>query len=234
MPLFGLARDATALVVAPHPDDETLGAGATIARLATEGITVHVLAIACRGTRMWHLGNDADIRAAEFDRACDTLGVSKRHIAWSDERADTVPEHPRTLVELIEHDSQLSLAALRPELFLIPAGTGFHQDHQAVHRACFAAARAGGGPYKHTPPLVLGFKGPEDGWTTANEPWRVHVDTARTWDAKKAALAAYGSQMREDTHPRSVAAIHASDTATGTLIGAATAEAFVPYRMAYR
>ncbi|MGP4112308.1 PIG-L deacetylase family protein [Streptomyces sp. 4N509B] len=228
MPLFGLARDATALVVAPHPDDETLGAGATIARLTTSGVTVHVLAVACGNA-----ATAADIRAAEFDRACDALGVSGRRVAWSDERAGTVPERPRILVELIEHDSELSLAALRPELFLIPAASGFHQDHQAVHHACFAAARAGG-PHRHTPPLVLGFKGPEDGWTTASEPWRIHVNTSRTWDAKKAALAAYGSQMREAPHPRSVAVIHASDTATGSLVGATTAESFVPYRMAYR
>ena len=31
------------LVVAPHPDDETLGVGGTIAKLASEGHEVHVL-----------------------------------------------------------------------------------------------------------------------------------------------------------------------------------------------
>ncbi|MBV1896840.1 MAG: PIG-L family deacetylase, partial [Rhodobacteraceae bacterium] len=36
------------LVVAPHPDDEVLGAGGTIARLADQGRKVHV-AIVTRG-----------------------------------------------------------------------------------------------------------------------------------------------------------------------------------------
>ena len=182
---------------------------------------------------MWRCGSDADIRAVEFDRACDALGVSNRRIAWQDERAETVPERSRSLVELIEHDAELSLAAVHPALLLIPSRAGFHQDHQAVHRAAFSAARAGG-KHKPTPPVVLGYRGPEDRWTTTSEPWRVHVDTSSTWDAKRTALAAYGTQMREDTHPRSLRGIHALDTATGTLIGAATAESFVPYRMAYR
>ena len=39
----------TALVIAPHPDDEVLGVGGTIARLAAQGSQVHV-AILTRGT----------------------------------------------------------------------------------------------------------------------------------------------------------------------------------------
>ena len=34
------------LVVAAHPDDEVLGCGGTIARLANEGATVHILLLA--------------------------------------------------------------------------------------------------------------------------------------------------------------------------------------------
>ncbi|WP_190132990.1 phosphoribosyltransferase family protein [Streptomyces mashuensis] len=44
---FGLVPGNRVLIVPPHPDDETLGAGGTIARLTAEGVEVHVLAVTC-------------------------------------------------------------------------------------------------------------------------------------------------------------------------------------------
>lgn len=41
---LGLTEGEAVLLVCAHPDDETLGAGGTIHRLASSGITVHVLA----------------------------------------------------------------------------------------------------------------------------------------------------------------------------------------------
>ena len=45
-PIFN--GNGPALVIAPHPDDEVLGAGGTIARLADQGRAVHV-AVVTRG-----------------------------------------------------------------------------------------------------------------------------------------------------------------------------------------
>ena len=51
------------LAVLPHPDDETLGMGATVARYAAEGIAVY-LVCATRGERGWF-----DSEALAFDVA---------------------------------------------------------------------------------------------------------------------------------------------------------------------
>lgn len=51
--MFGLNPGDSVLAVAPHPDDETLGAGGTIARLTAAGIAVHVLAVACVTQPRW-------------------------------------------------------------------------------------------------------------------------------------------------------------------------------------
>ncbi len=55
------------LVICAHPDDESLGAGGTIARHTTEGIPVDVLCLTSN-----------DVRKTELDAACKELGV--RHI----------------------------------------------------------------------------------------------------------------------------------------------------------
>src|SRR5687767_3222241 len=82
----GAARDETAvsttrrlLVLAPHPDDETIGCGATILRRRAAGTAVRVV-VATDG-RLSHRSAEvtpdelARIRAAEFREACSRLGV---------------------------------------------------------------------------------------------------------------------------------------------------------------
>jgi N-acetylglucosamine malate deacetylase 1 len=191
-----------------------------------------VLAVTCCTAPMWGGHSDAGLRAKEFDAACDALGVTGRAIGWADdERARAPGRHPGELVTLIESGTEVSLAQIRPSLLLMPSATGFHQDHRAVHAACLAAARPGG-TAKATPRIVLGYAGPEDSWTNALERWSVLVDTTASWPAKQQALQAHASQPREDSHSRSLTAIHAIDTAAGTTIGTGFAERFVPYRVA--
>ena len=231
--VFGLRPGDRALVVAPHPDDETIGPGGTVARLAAEGVEVHVLCVTVRAARMYGSVSDPSVRLAEFDKACAALGVARSVIAWVDETGDLdISARQRALVDLIERHEEVSLATARPRLMLIPSAGGFHQDHQAVHRAAFAAARVQTKGLKPTPELVLGYRGVEDRWSAQNESWWAHVDTTRFWAAKEEALRAYGTQMRAEG-PRSVEQIRLTDTVTGSVLDFGCAESFVPYRMAY-
>ncbi len=70
------------LAVFPHPDDETLGLGSTMARYAAEGVETY-LVCATRGERGWFdsEGHDpgfegvARIREAELRCAANHLGI---------------------------------------------------------------------------------------------------------------------------------------------------------------
>ncbi|WP_019632251.1 PIG-L deacetylase family protein [Actinomadura atramentaria] len=229
---LGLAPGGVALMVATHPDDETLGAGGTLHRMAQAGLTVHVLAVACCTHRMWGGYSDVALRTKEFHAACDALGVAGRAIGWADDdRARAPGRHQKELVDLVESGTEVSLTQVAPDVLLMPAGNAFHQDHRAVHAACLAAVRPGGSA-RPTPRIVLGYAGPEDSWTPNAEQWSVFVDTTASWPAKGKALAAYGSQLRGDGHPRSVSAIRTLDAAHGISIGVPFAERFVPYRVA--
>src|SRR3546814_1154815 len=67
-----------ALVIAPHPDDEILGCGGTIARLCAAGVEVHV-AIVTRGKPPRF--DAAHVRRVEEEAraAHDFLGVTRSH-----------------------------------------------------------------------------------------------------------------------------------------------------------
>ncbi|AJT62432.1 hypothetical protein T261_0743 [Streptomyces lydicus] len=232
--MFGLNSGDQVLVVAPHPDDETLGAGGTIARLTAAGIAVHVLAIVCTAQPRWGTTTNPQRRRDEFEAACDVLGVSGRDIAWADDNHAHHPScHTADLVRLIEAGPHLSLTALSATALLMPAAGAFHQDHQLVHQAAYAAARPSGA-LRSWPRVVLGVHGPEDhAWSPATRRACVLVDISDTSVVKDKALACYAGELRPSDHPRSVERIRALDTATGAAIGVERAEAFVPYRMAW-
>lgn len=236
--VFGLDRTDSVLVIAPHPDDETLGCGGTIARLTSGGVAVYVLVITVRCSRRWGGTSDPQLRRTELEAACGVLGVADHELAWPDESGSLdITICPRVLVDLIEHEARLSLANVRPSALLIPEASGFHQDHAAVHRAAYAAARrhrvpeAGGKP---TPRIVAGYRGPEEAaWSVGLEPWPLYVNTSVFWPRKQDALRCYASQLRGNGHARSLRRIRAIDAGAGAALGWDYAETFAAYRMAY-
>lgn len=221
------------LVIAPHPDDETLGAGGTIAWLTSTGARVDVLVItsgAPTATPEGSIEGSAG-REAELADACAVLGINHHTIAWTHGlRAADPGRHLPDLVALIESGSGPSLATTRPDVLLVPNG-GHHQDHRAVHDAGLAAIRPGARAGRPLPRLVLGYDGPDDRWLTDRLPHPATIDITGQVPAKTKALNCYPSQLREDPHPRSLPKIAAYDEATGARIGTAAAEAFTVYRI---
>ncbi|RKN03367.1 PIG-L deacetylase family protein [Streptomyces radicis] len=232
--MLGLTSGDRVLVVAPHPDDETLGAGGTIARLTAGGVEVHVLAITCYPLPRWGAPHDSARRRAEFEAACDVLGVAGRDIAWvDDERARHLEAHLPGLIRLLEGGHRLSLESLRPAALLMPTDGAVHHEHRLVHRACYAAVRPAGAA-RHVPRIVLGFDGPEDlCWGARRPRGPVVVDITGHARVKDKALACYEGELRGEDHPRSPGRIRAIDTAMAAGVGAGRAEAFTPYRIAW-
>ncbi len=229
-----IAPGRRVLVIAPHPDDETLGCGGTIARLTRVGARVFVMAVVVGD--MPRVGGDSRVseRLDEFAKACELLGVEQSEVCWTDSerhmRLDLVPQ--LDLVRLIEDDAALSMRATRPEVVLMPAAGGTNQDHVAVHRAAFVVMRPHAGSLKPTPPVVLGYSIPEErAWSGGLEPSTIAVDTSEDLTTKLAALDAYRSQAQPPGHPRHIDHVEMLDRMTGYDLGVAAAERFVAYRL---
>ncbi len=125
-------RATSALVLAPHYDDEVLGCGGLLARLAASGSVVRVLFLSDSGGPD---GNDeerreyAARRKAESKEALAALGVTgTEELGLPDGKLD---QH----LEQIATGLRRSLLALRPRLLLVTSPLELSLDH----RACFAA-----------------------------------------------------------------------------------------------
>jgi LmbE family N-acetylglucosaminyl deacetylase len=121
------------LVLAPHPDDETLGCAVSIMRRLEAGSPVHV-AVATDGGK-WPPERDpaanAAIRRAELDEAADVLGLPPSaviHLGFDDSGLALVEE------SLTEAISDL-VRSFRPDQVLATDVHDPHGDHAALARA---------------------------------------------------------------------------------------------------
>lgn len=181
------------VVVAPHPDDETLGLGATIATLAAAGIGVDVVCVSDGGGAFPGLGARERteleaIRRSELNCAAAVLGVAEPvRLGLPDGR-------------LAEHEDEIA-TALSTLLAQRPAGTWCagtwrgdgHPDHAAVGRAVLSAAQSNAVVPLEYPVWMWHWAVPDDPAVPWERARRVPV-TAVALDRKAAAATCFRSQ----------------------------------------
>ncbi len=215
------------LVVAPHPDDEVLGAGGFLALSASAGATVHV-AIVTRGRPP--LFSEEQVRRvrAEARRAHGVLGVHTTHFLDNEAAAlDQVPHR-----ELNAQMTRL-FQDVRPDGLLLPFPGDLHKDHELVFRSALVAARP---DREWAPKWILAYETlSETNWNAphVSPPFipQVFVDISDYLDVKLAALQCYGSQVRPAPHERSLEAVRVLAVHRGATIGVPAAEAFLLVRL---
>ena len=122
------------LVVAPHPDDETLGCAVAIMRKRDAGTPVTVV-IVSDGSRSEPAtlppAELVELRKAEARRACARLGVGAHDIVYLDfpdaGLSEVVDDVAERLAEVI--------VTRAPEQVLVPVSCEGHPDHDATNEA---------------------------------------------------------------------------------------------------
>ena len=177
-----IARDAPliadpdarrALVLAAHPDDESLGCGGTIAVMRAHGAQVTV-AYATDGEAT--IGATADrkttgaARRAEAVRACAALGVEDVEF-WELPDGGLAGDLPA-----LSRNVTGAVARTDPDAIFVPWFFDGHHDHRALSEAVQAT----------DPEAELwGY----ETWTAL--PANRMVDVTRVWDRKEAAIACH-------------------------------------------
>lgn len=220
--------DSPVLVIAAHPDDEVLGAGGTIARLAKEGREVYIAILGEGLTARSESRASTDreqLTALKSDssRAADRLGAADLFLHdLPDNRFDTVP-----LLDVVKIVEGL-VHRIAPHTIYTHHPGDLNVDHGVVHRAVMTATRPTGDAVVNT---VYAFEVPSSTeWSFGQlaPPFRasVFVDIADTIDTKIEAMELYTSERRPFPHPRSPEALRALSSVRGAAAGLQAAEAF--------
>jgi LmbE family N-acetylglucosaminyl deacetylase len=216
------------LILAAHPDDEVLGCGGTIAKLADQGAIVHVAFLAdgvfSRVGDVVAQQEEVHVRRAAANKACSILRVKSVSFGeFPDNRMDTV-----ALLDITKALEGL-IAEYKPEVVFTHHAGDVNIDHRRMHEAVITACRPQCG---HPVKTLLCFEVPSStewqlpGSAPVFAPnWFVNISD--TLERKLAALDAYAAELRAWPHPRSRQAVEHLARWRGATVGVDAAEAFM-------
>jgi LmbE family N-acetylglucosaminyl deacetylase len=221
-----VGRIGRALVLAPHPDDEVLGCGGTIARIVAEGGEVQV-AIVTRGQPPRFDAAQVEQVNAEAMAAHRALGVARTHFM-------DLPATELDQIATVDLNHRIAkvIALVEPDTLFVPFVGDLHFEHRLVFDAALVAARPRGASY---PPRILAYEtvsetnwsGP--GMSPAFRP-NVFIDIGNHLEAKLNAFECFRSQVMPFPDERSIEALRALGLVRGATVSRQAAEAFVLVR----
>lgn len=214
------------LVIAPHPDDEVLGAGGTAAKLSESGQEVFVAIVTTGKPPAYTTEYAARVRA-EAKSAHDLLGI--RETFWLDQPAAELPEVSNIVLNGAIGDVVKRIA---PQTILVPFPGDIHVDHQIVFQSALVASRPHQAAY---PKTILAYETLSE--TNWNAPYitppfvpNVYLDISNYLERKIAAMRKFSSQLRSSPHERSIESLRSLAVMRGATVHRQAAESFVLVR----
>lgn len=212
------------LVIAPHPDDETLGCGGTLLRHKAEGCQVHWLLI----TGMSEERGFSKERIAKRNE--EILLAAQAYVFDSVAQLNLPPAALETLPlgQIIAGISD-TINKVKPQIVYVPYRNDAHSDHELVFDAAMSATKSFRYPfikrvlaYETLSETDFGMK-PEDGGFRPN----VFVDISSYINKKLDIMEIFESEMGEFPFPRSRKALEALATLRGAQSNCQAAESFM-------
>lgn len=215
------------LIVVAHPDDEVLGAGATMYRLSKQGKEVNVCIMSGQAAARNYRPSDQELES-DTSSCLDMLGVKKTFLGnFPNIKLNTVPH--LELVQFIEK----AIVETGADVVITHHPSDLNNDHLHTSLACQAAVRL----FQRRPdvkPLkeLLFMEVPsatEWGLNAAMNDFRADTFVEVGEEAVKVkieALSQYRGVMRSYPHPRSEEGIKGLAAYRGSQSGCNYAEAF--------
>lgn len=211
------------LAIAPHPDDETLGAGGTLLRHAHAGDELYWLIVTQPDPNEWAKDVVAQC-LAQVERVGQAYGFKEViELGLPAARLDQLPR--RETVDAITQ----AVRAIRPERIYTAGETDAHTDHLVTFEALMIACKTSriefgsAAVYAYE---VLSSTEAAIGWGRPPFVPNTYCDIGSFMARKLEIMGLYKNQLQPGPLPRSLESIKALARYRGTGVGLAYAEAF--------
>ena len=220
------------LVFAPHPDDEVLGCGGTIARDIADGAEVTVCIVTSPKPPVYD--NKKAVESGwphliypQIKNAHELLGIKETiFLQFPCVLLENEPRH------IVNGKISEVVQQVKPDVVFIPHFGDMQKDHTIVSEAVMVAVRP---KYVHIPRYVYSYECLSE--TEWNIPHVINsfipntfVDITDYLQKKLDAMACFTSQIGDFPNPRSLQAVEALARLRGSTAGFRAAEAFALVR----
>jgi N-acetylglucosamine malate deacetylase 1 len=210
------------LVIAPHPDDETIGAGGTLLRHVANGDEIFWAVVTEAYTPNWSEETIAQYRRQALAAKAFLRAQEVFFCGFPTVRLNTIPymEISSALQKIVNQ--------VQPEVVYTTSGDDINQDHRIVYECTLVATRPlPGNPvrrllaYEVAPTARFGLAPGSSGFVP-----NVFIDIEPYLDQKIEMMSLYKTELREYPHPRSAEGLRLLARERGLGVGYGAAECF--------
>lgn len=208
------------LIIAVHPDDETLGCGGTLLKHKDNGDAIHWLI--CTETNPT---NDFyKTRAKEIEQVSKMYAFDSVHNLG----LKTMQVDEYTMSELISKISKI-ISDVKPNIIYLPFKGDVHSDHRKIFEATYSCTKSFRYPFVKKIYMIETLSETEFAPSTKEDSFipNVFVDISKYIEKKIEIIKIFESEIAPHPFPRSERNLRALATFRGATAGCDYAESFV-------
>ncbi len=208
------------LIIAVHPDDETLGCGGTLLRHKADGDAIHWLI----STETHKTNPFYKIREKEIEKVSKLYDFDSVHNL----RFKTMQVDEYSMSELIGKISSV-INKVNPNIIYLPFKGDVHSDHRHIFEAAYSCTKSFRYPFIKKIYMIETLSETEFAPSTKEDSFipNVFVNITDFMDKKLDIMKVFESEIAEHPFPRSLRNLKALATLRGATAGCEYAESFM-------
>ncbi len=212
------------LIIAVHPDDETLGCAGTLLKHKNNGDEIHWLIATDMKESEGFAKDIINMREAEIKKVEQLYNFDSVHKLNS----STMRVDEYSMSDLIGKIAKV-IQQVKPNTIYLPFKSDVHSDHRIIFDAAYSCTKSFRYPFIKKIYMLETLSETEFALSTKEDSFvpNVFVDISDFMDKKLEIMRVYGSELGEHPFPRSERNLKALATLRGATAGCEYAESFV-------
>jgi N-acetylglucosamine malate deacetylase 1 len=212
------------VVVALHPDDETLGCGGALLRHKENGDEIHWMICTEVKEENGFTKERVQSRNSEIEKVAEMYGFeSTRRLGLSTMKVDEY-----SMSELVSKVSDV-INQIKPSVLYLPFKGDVHSDHRVMFNAAYSCTKSYRYPFLKKIYMMETLSETDFALSTKEDSFvpNVFVDISKYFDKKLEIMKVFDSELSEHPFPRSLRNIEALATLRGATSGCEYGESFM-------